>query len=405
VDLKRGSFEQPAANVLEMQDSLVQQVASRIRSQLGQEIELRQQQAGTSNPQAWILVQRAEEARKRAEAALQRADGSAAAERAYAAADSIYALAHAADPKWPVPLTGRAEVAYQRSRVPAQDPVAATGWIAQGISLADTALRLNPQDPDALEARGTLRYWSWLLGLEPDQAAAQRLLQDAQSDLETATRVNPSQAGAFAILSHLYNYTGTAAKVVIAAQRAYEADAYLRDADKVLMRLFYATYETEQPVEAAHWCDVGRQRFPDEPDFLSCRLMVMTMASGKPDVALAWQLADSIPKLTPEAQKAFATLKARMAVAAVLARAGLADSARHVAERSHGDAEVDPTRDLSLFDAFVQTLLGDHDAAIEAFSVYLAANPSLRGGNSEDIGWWLRDLKGDPRFDALVGGS
>jgi TolB-like protein len=178
-DYKRVSFEQPAANVLGIQDSLVEQVAELIRSRLGEEFRLREQRESTSSPQAWLLVQRAQEARKRAEASLTQSDGGNGAERSFGEADSIYALAQRADPRWAEPLVGRATLAYRRSRMAGQDPLAAKGWIEKGVAFADSALALSPQDPDALEARGTLRYWGWLLGLEPDPVESKKLLADA----------------------------------------------------------------------------------------------------------------------------------------------------------------------------------------------------------------------------------
>ncbi len=62
--------------------------------------------------------------------------------------------------------------------------------------------------------------------------------------------------------------------------------------------------------------------------------------------ALAWRLADSIVKLTPESSRRYATANTRIAVAAVLARAALTDSAKHVLASGRAPAEIDPTRDL-----------------------------------------------------------
>jgi serine/threonine-protein kinase len=403
-DYDRGSFEQPAANVLGIQDTLVHQVAALIRKQLGQEIEVREQQATTTSTQAWLLVQRAQEERKRAAAALTGDGGAELAARDYAESDSIYGLAHAADPRWAEPLIGQASLAYQRSRMVAQDKLAAKSFIDRGISLADTALALSPNNPDALEARGTLRYWAWLLGLQPDRNAAKQLFTDAQGDLELATRLRPAQAGAWAILSHLYTQEGFGeSQALNAAQRAYDADAYLSNADQVLTRLFLASFDLGQFVDAAHWCDEGGRRFPDNFAFVSCHLWMLTTRWAKdPDAALAWKLADSVVALAPAPRRDFETLKAHMAVAAVLARAGLADSARNLARRSRGAADVDPTRDLAYLDAFVQTLLKDPKEAVKSLTAYLAVNPNQRAGLASDPGWFFRSLQDDPGFEQLV---
>ena len=47
------------------------------------------------------------------------------------------------------------------------------------------------------------------------------------------------------------------AEAKLAALRAYEADPYLRDANKTIWRLFQSSLDLEDAVESAHWCDEG----------------------------------------------------------------------------------------------------------------------------------------------------
>ncbi|HET7603658.1 MAG TPA: protein kinase [Gemmatimonadales bacterium] len=405
-DFDQAKFDQPIGSVLSIQDSLAGEVARLIRRRLGQAIEVRQQRAGASSAQAWMLVQRAQELRKRAAADLTDEAGATRATAEFASADSLYAAAHAADPRWADPLIGRATQAYQQSRLQGQDPLAAKPWIDKGIAFADSALALEPRNPDALEARGTLRYLGYVLGLATDSATKARTLAQARSDLETATTIRPAQAGAWYILSHLYyQLPGGETDTKLAAQRAYEADAYLSNANQILSRLYDTSYDLEQFVDAARWCDEGVSRFPDDFRFISCQLWIMTTKARNPDVPLAWRLADSVVKMAPEPRRPFERLKARAAVAAVLARAGLADSARHVADGAKGDAEVDAPRDLLIMNAFVHTMLNDTTAAIEALKGWLAANPTQRAALATDNGWWLRDLRSTPQFKALVAAS
>jgi eukaryotic-like serine/threonine-protein kinase len=402
VDFQRVSIEQPVGRVLAIRDTLAEKVAALIRERLGPEFRLREQRAGTRSPDAWVRVQRAEAARKQAEALAASGDTTQAVTRAYDRADSIYAEAQALDPGWAEPFIGRAGIAYRRSRIAVDEPLKAKPWIARGEQFADSALARDPQNPDALEVRGTLRYWGWLLGLEPDPVAAKALLSSAQTDLETAVRVKPGQAGAWAILSHLYNQTGGETDAALAARRAYEADAYLSNADQVLSRRFLASYDLGQFVDATRACDEGQRRFPRDAKFVSCQLWMMTTKAMHPDAAVAWKLADSVPKLVAASDRPFETLKAKMAVAAVLARMGLSDSAAHVADRARGNSDVDPTRDLAYIEAFVRTLLDDKPGAIKALKVYLAANPDRRANLSDDPGWWFRPLQDDSAFQDLV---
>ncbi len=404
-DFGRASFEQPAGNLLGVQDTLKQKVAELVRERLGEEIRLREQRGRTRNVSAWALLQQAERARKQAESLVQENDTTGAAAARFDTTDSLYIEASKADPAWPEPLVGRAALAYRRSRLAGFDGPTARPWIEKGEKLAEAVLALNPQDPDGLEQRGNLRYWKWLLNLEPDPVAAKGLLLDAQRDLETTVRLRPSQASAWAMLSHLYNQTKGSTDAKLAARRAYEADAYLSNADQVINRLFLASYDLEQFVDAAHWCDEGARRFPADFKFTKCQLWSMSTRAREPDVSRAWTLADSLPSLSPLSRREIEGREAQMIVAMVLARAGLGDSARAVARRARAGPDVDPTRDLIWDEIYVHILLGDKDQAIESLKTFLVANPDRRSELAEQSNWWFRDLENDPRYKALVGSS
>jgi len=403
---KRASFERPASDLLGARDSLALQAADLIRRQLGQEIRLRGQQEGTRSTAAWSLLQRAEQLVKNGEAAADRGD-TLDHQRSFRAADSLLAQAEELDAKWADPVVLRARVAYLRSRRSLSDPAAAGRWIAMGLDHVNRGLALGPENPDALELRGNLQYWKYLLRLEQDATKATALRASARADLEHATRIRPAQAGAWASLSHLYGNDPSTSltDVMLAARRAYESDAFLSNAPKIVERLFYASYDLDQPVDAAHWCGEGTRRFPDESAFTICRIYLMTMRGQTADPAKAWQLAqsDDLTKGQTSGPPEFQKAEARMIVAAVLARAGLKDSARAVARSSVADAEVDPTRFLYLKQAFAFTLLGDNAAAVQSLKTFLAANPERISDFATDPGWNFRPLAGEPAFKDLVG--
>jgi TolB-like protein len=402
-DIHRSTFEQPAANFLAIRDSLTQAVAASLRELLGKEVRLREQREATTNLKAWTLVQRAEQARSRGDSLASADDTSGAIDRSFDQADTLLAQAEQLDQVWVEPVLGRARLAYQRSRVVGVNPIKAAPWIDRGLKLANAAVQRSPNNADALEIRGNLQYWRWLLRLEPDPVAARKLLESARSDLETAVRISPSQAGAWASLSHLYFQTAGETDAKLAARRAYEADAYLTNADVILNRLFFASYDLAQFVDARHWCEEGQRRFPASPDFVECRMWMMTTKAGEPDVGRAWRLRDSLLARVAPKDRPYRQLFSQMIVAAVIARTGAVDSARHVAARARGNGETDPAGELSGVEAFVYTLLHDKTAAVRALSVYLAAQPDRRKGLAEDPGWWYRDLQSDPQFKELVG--
>ncbi len=398
-EFQRASFEQPARNLIAVGDSLAVQAARLVRARLGQEIELRELRSGTRDPDAWSLVQRAELLQKEGDAA----PDTATLARDYAQADSLLGAAEARDPRWSDPIVRRGWLDYWRSRPLVDDPPAADRWIARGLTHVERALALDRDDPDALELRGDLRYWRWLLGVEGDPDRARQLLQNARTDLETATRLRPAQAGAWATLSHLYYQVGSLSDVNFAARRALEEDAFLANADKILERLFYSSYDAGQFADAEHWCAEGGRRFGANPKFTECRLLLMSTRQVPPDVPRAWRLFDSLLARTVQRDTAYQRLNGRILVAGVLARVGAADSARHLLQRSRGDAVLDPTRDLALMSAVMYAMLGDTREAVDRLKTYLQANPGKREGFAEDPGWQFRSLVNDPSFRQLVG--
>jgi len=199
----------------------------------------------------------------------------------------------------------------------------------------------------------------------------------------------------------LYYQTKDLQGAALAARRAYEEDAYLGNAADILTRLFHTSYDLDQQRQAQRWCQEGMRRFPRDFRFFQCQLYLMTRLEA-PDVPRAWSVLSSIDSLAPPPQRAILHLRNQMLVAAVIARAGLRDSAHAVIARSRGTAELDPEHDLVAMEAFVRTLLGEQDEAIHLLQRYVAANPehSFRVGG--DIFWWWWDLQKHPGFQALV---
>jgi eukaryotic-like serine/threonine-protein kinase len=411
VQLQSTSVSHAAGNLLPIRDTLSLVVADLIKQQLGEQFRVQQQRATASNSDAWLLVQRAALARKDMEQAVAARD-TAATERSYRSADSLLAAAGALDAKWPDPETQRASLAYRRSRLAASDPAMVRKWVTEGLAHATSALKIDPENADALEMRGTLEYFSWLSNLENDPANKAALIGAAKTDLEKSTSINRNQAGAWSTLSHLYyNFpTSTSTDVLLAAQRAYEADEFLTGAELVLNRLVLASYDLGQFDKAGQWCGEFGRRFPRDYRSVRCQLLLLTGKNAAPDVNRAWKLADSVTALAPAPQRQLWRLNSDVLVAAVIARASkatpaLADSARHVLKRSEGDASVDPTRDNALYGAIAYTILGDKADAVRLLKINFAVNPQKIPAYRDEAGWQFRDLANDPGFKLLVGSA
>ncbi|MCL7958904.1 MAG: adenylate/guanylate cyclase domain-containing protein, partial [marine benthic group bacterium] len=397
--IRRQQLRRPRAELFQLQTELATQVAFFLREMLGEEVELIERQTGAENVEAWELLQ---QARAQSDLATQLADeGDEAAWDRMEAADSLLAMAEDLAPEWVEPTVRRGWLAYQRSRwagVMEQGEV--LPWIETGLEHAEIALSLDPENSDALELRGTLRYWQWIMDLVPGIDEANTLFDGAEADLRQAALVNPGQAGSWAALSHLLLNKDQMAEAKMAATRAYEADAYLRTADVILWRLFSTSYDLQDQVDAAHWCRELGRRFPGDDRFAECRLWLMTMHGGETNVDSAWAHAADMVRLRSPQTEEFNRRWAGMAVAAVLARAGMEDSAAAVADRSRGDATVDPIKDIAYAEAFVRTLLDDYDTAVDLLAEYMAVS----GRDPSDIDyWWFTPLAEIPRYQMLLG--
>jgi serine/threonine-protein kinase len=399
------TLSRPRAELFALQDDLAKEVAIFLRKQLGQEVRLDESRAETRSVAAWQALQDAYARVRDIEPILQTGD-TATIGRELTRADSGFSRASALDPDWATPITQRGWLAYRRTRLAGSfDKTYYAEWIDKGMAQAERALALKPNDADALELRGTLRYWRLLLNLAPDPAGSARLLADAEADLRASVAANPIQASAWTTLSHLLLRKGETAEGKLAALRAYEADPYLTNANLTLWRLAASSVDLDDATEANKWCAEGRRRFPADPRFAECQIYVMSLKGQKPDVPKAWSLLDEYVRLSPPNMREFRQHEGEMLVAIAIARAGLADSARKVAEHARADASVDPTRDLAQWEAYLRAILGDKDEAFRQLSIYLAANPQERVNLAKEDTWWLRDLRSDPRWKSLVAGG
>lgn len=398
----RVAIEAPAGeDLIQVMESIGEEAARLLRQKLGQDIVIKRR-AQTTNATSWTLVQRAEKLRREA-AHLAADDHLDAAFERFDQAHELLDAALRADTLWAEPAVLRSEIEYEKSRLTAGDQHVAERHIRQGIEHAQHALDIDPDNAAALGARGTLRYWMYLLNITPDEQEQHRLLEQGRQDLERAVRLDTGLATAHSVLAHLYFNTATTSQGVLASQRAYEADAYLEAADAILWRLYSGNYNLENWTEAERWCRVGADRFARNPEFAYCQLQLMIAPTGRPDVDRAWNLAARVDSLSPPQTREYERLNALLTVGGVLARAGLQDSARAVLDRARRQIthENDIGDDLSWREAHMRLLADQKDQTFELLRQLVLANPDHAFGEGANVGWMWRDLESDPRFDEI----
>ncbi|HEU5039545.1 MAG TPA: serine/threonine-protein kinase, partial [Gemmatimonadales bacterium] len=212
-------FERPQQQILALQADLVSGVAVFLRRRLGEEVELRERRARSlaHDPRAWHLFQHAEELSKDVDPLLAAGDTAGAAGRLFRA-DSLLEEAEAVEPEWLRPAVSRGWLAFKQLDVVGTFSKGHyQRWTARGLQHAQRALRLDPANSDALELRGTLRYYRWFFNLEPDSGKTSTLLASAEADLQRAADTPPAAAFGLTLLSHLLMAQGRTAQAKLAA--------------------------------------------------------------------------------------------------------------------------------------------------------------------------------------------
>lgn len=406
-EIQGGSVERPAEAIFDLQDQVADQVATLLGRWLTEEVQLRQARGGTESVVAWTLFQRGERAREEG-ASHFRAGETEAFRTAYRAADSLYAEAEQEDPEWAPPLVQRGLLSDLLAQAAIRnDSRQAVSWLNAGNQYLDRALRLNDRSAQAHFVRGRLEYFRWRAGLATDPREADRTFQQALSDLQEATRLEPSFAEAWSMLSLVYSEAADNTEAKLAARRALEADEFLQDAADVYFRLYATSYDLEQFRDATEYCDEGSRRFPRNPWFRECRLWLMAAPfpqAPDADPDEAWRILDSFLDVLPSRIREVQRLKGQILVAGVLGKAQLTDSANAVLARSRPTPAMDPEMELMGLEALVRLHMGQKEEALDLLKTYLTTNPQHREEWRWTAHWWWRPLQDDPEFRSLMGG-
>lgn len=383
---------------LDLRDKLAKEVARTLRRRLGVEVKLRERQAGANSSEALALVEKAERLMAEAEE-LEAAGATEAAARELARADSALELSEGLDPSWPEPILLRGWVAWRRSIQSRLAP----GEFDQGeanksLDHIARVLELAPGHAGALELRGVIRSY---MSENPQLVDPSEMRRLAEEDLRAAVAADPYRAQAWNALSALHQSDAQFAEARRDAERALEADPFLDEAHVVIWRLYESSQELMDMEEAVRWCEEGHRRYPEKDYFVSCSLFTLALSEG-PEATpeKAWSLAEESLQLSSPEQRAPLRPVMESWVAAALARAGLADSAKAVAERARGAASSDLRPWLDYYAANVHLLLRERKQTLDLLAAFLEKIPQRRDYLASD--WMFRDLWEDPGFKALV---
>lgn len=387
-------------DLLRLRDRIVETAELQLGQKLGRELAGEPNRPGATNPRAWGLVQQAKEFEEQADTLRWTLGDTSAARSALIEADSLLILASRLDDGWLEPVVERGWVVGRLGGLrPGSHGTYGLTLLDSGLALANEALRRRPQDPTALELRGSLRV---VLTYDADSTAADSLRREAASDLHQAVEADSTRVWAWISLAELLRTEGRFTEAARAAQGALTADPFLINGENEILYIVAHTWlELEEVDRADKWIDAGRRRFPADYWFPAQKLVILA-GSGEAArvpaaVDTAWALCAQVARLAGLPGYDYG----RLQVAAVLAQVGRLDSARAVIRRTRENHPDSPVGDY--YEANARVQLGDTTRAIELLGRYLKAYPSLRAYIAHD--WWWKPLRGDPRFQGLVRGS
>lgn len=355
-------LERPNGELFALLDDVSTEVAGFLRFTLGSEIRLREWRSQTRSLEAWRLSSRAEHLLNSADHAENSGD-IASAISSLELADSLLARASQLDRNWAAPLVLRGRIAETRAFMSTlvDRPSRSAQWIALARDFADGALQADPRSHGAFELRGSVNVSHSLLAAG-DAVNSDSLLREAERYLSAALAIRSDLPRAQSRLSLVLFIQGRYAEARKAALRALEADAYLTDADEIVNRLFYTSFEIGDDEEAGYWCDEVRRRNPNRWPAAYCDLVLLGWSSaGTPDPRKALHLLEEAGADDPPAMRAVMRPQLAMLAAAVLARAGETDSARDMLRQARAEAPNDV--ELIHLEAAVRVILGEEELA------------------------------------------
>ncbi len=221
------------------------------------------------------------------------------------------------------------------------------------------------------------------------------MLVHGERDLRAALAERPDDARSWFALGELLSFDGRFAEAATALDRAYNADAYLTELPAVVSERFFVALSLEQFADADRWCTLGLARYPGDPRFATCRLILLGWAGQTTsELSWAWRTITDIERADSTGTFMLQWGFFRLMTAAIAARAGRGDSARailrSVQERSAGREDHPPYREA---EAYVRLLVGERDTAVRLLAEALRESPSSR--NRIVRSPWFRTIAAD----------
>jgi hypothetical protein len=321
-------------------------------------------------------------------------------------ADSLLTQAERVHPEGVLATLERAKLAQEMAGIAASgrqrfpdstalpQPVA---YFRRSIALADEVVRRAPRLADGWLVRG--ESTDRLLGFVEDSTLAPQAL----ADLRQANRLDPTRPKVWRAQYGIESRIGDLRAALFSIRRAQEADALHSLGDYLDYQRFEAELRLERYDSAMVACTLGAERYPGAPLFKICAPMVAGLRSAEPrDAVRALRLADSLSGLEKLELPPTVPIELRLWAAAILWRAGLADSGDRVWDRVTTDWGSNVEPGLLTDAAYSRMVRGDADSALALAARAVRAEPMMARTLTELPRF--APLRREPGFDGAIRG-
>jgi tetratricopeptide (TPR) repeat protein len=374
-----GGREFPQETVADLlSDKNVRAIADYVRSEVGRYS--RAQHIAAFSPADAETIHRASESRALADSL--REDGEVQqALAAYDAADSLLASIKAGRRAAAMALAERAQTWFARAWVfLTPGPVDLDSFqnnARRAVTLADSAIALEPQAPLAFEMRGAAMQMLWQFAPRDSVALLKRFMEMSESSARTAVALAPARARSWALLAGILYVQGRYDEAMSTAQRAYAVNAFLEGSADVVYRLFSSAIEIGDMPKATAWCEEVGRRFPNTFIDTDCRLQLLAWSKPSREQFRQATLLVAKHKARQTGPDQLVT-RLEMDLGIVAAAAGLpVDSALAIQNQAIAASPDDP--ELAPARAWFWRTVNRPDSLRSVLDSYISADPIRRG--------------------------
>ena len=227
------------------------------------------------------------------------------------------------------------------------------------------------------------------------------LLDGAIADYRAATELDHHLTSAWQQLGSAYSSAGLYPDALLAIQHAFDEDVFLLHQNALQRNRFDVSMLADHMDSAESACRTGLSWTPPDPLLVDCEVQIWSRTRG--DRRLAAAARARVDSLAPSAAGSMMRPLWELWVAEILARAGLGDSADHVAQRALAHTSVAWHSVLLPEAAYLRLLRHDPDSALVLVAAAVRIDPVNRRYIREAP--MFKALRDDPRFTAAVGGG